>query len=86
MRSRRAAAYQGHQQLAIKDLAGPTPVSRQVVVEVEFCAICGTGVHAVMYDIAPVGSAPFLEGAGALPVVTTRLPPSTSLSKALACL
>ena len=22
----------------------------------KFCAICGTGVHAVMYDIAPVGS------------------------------
>ena len=22
----------------------------------KFCAICGTGVHAVMYDIASVGS------------------------------
>ena len=52
----RAAVYQGNQQFAIKDLADPAPAPGQVVVDVEFCAICGTDVHAVMYDIAPVGS------------------------------
>ena len=52
----RAAVYQGNQQFAIEDLADPAPAPGQVVVDVEFCAICGTDVHAVMYDIAPVGS------------------------------
>ena len=52
----RAAVYQGNQQFAIKELADPAPAPGQVVVDVEFCAICGTDVHAVMYDIAPVGS------------------------------
>ncbi len=49
----RAAVYQGNQQFAITDLADPAPAPGQVV-DVEFCAICGTDVHAVMYDIAPV--------------------------------
>ena len=52
----RAAVYQGNQQFAIKDLADPAPAPGQVVVDVEFCAVSGTDVHAVMYDIAPVGS------------------------------
>jgi len=52
----RAAVYQGNQKFAIEDLADPAPGPGQVVVDVEFCAICGTDVHAFMYDIAPVGS------------------------------
>ena len=52
----RAAVYQGKQQFAIEDLADPAPAPGQVVVDVEFCAICGTDVHAIMYDIAPVGT------------------------------
>ena len=50
----RAAVYQGNQQFAIEDLADPAPAPGQVVVDVDFCAICGTDVHAVMYDIAPL--------------------------------
>ncbi len=52
----RAVVYQGNQQFAIKDLGDPASATGQVVVDVEFCAICGTDVHAVMYDIARVGS------------------------------
>ena len=33
----------------------PTPGPGQVVVDVSYCAICGTDVHHFMYDIAPVG-------------------------------
>ena len=56
MRSTRAVVYQGNQQLAIKDLGDPASAPGQVAIDVEFCAICGTDVHAVMYDIARVGS------------------------------
>ena len=52
----RAAVYRGNQQFAIEDLADPDPSPGQVVVDVEFCAICGTDVHAFLYDIAPTGS------------------------------
>ena len=52
----RAVVYQGNQQFAIKDLGDPASPHGQVVVDVEFCAICGTDAHAVMYDIARVGS------------------------------
>ena len=52
----RAVVYQGNQQFAIKDLGDPASAPGQVVVDVEFCAICGSDVHAVMYDIACVGS------------------------------
>jgi len=52
----RAAVYRGNQQFAIEDLVDPDPSLGQVVVDVEFCAICGTDVHAFLYDIAPTGS------------------------------
>ena len=52
----RAAVNQGNRQLAIKDLGDPASAPGQVAIDVEFCAICGTDVHAVMYDIARVGS------------------------------
>ncbi len=52
----RAVVYQGNRQFAIKDLGDPASAQGQVVVDVEFCAVCGTDVHAVMYDIAHVGS------------------------------
>ncbi len=50
----RAVVYQGNLQFAIKDLGDPAFAHGQVVVE--FCPICGTDVHAVMYGIARVGS------------------------------
>ena len=53
----RAVVYQGNQQFAIRDLGDPASAHGQVVVDGEFCAICGTDVHAVMHDFARVGSA-----------------------------
>ncbi len=52
----RAAVYQGYQQFAIRDSGDPASAPGQVVVDVEFCAICGTDVHAVMHDFGRVGS------------------------------
>ncbi len=52
----RAAVYKGNQQFAIEEMADPTPGPGQVVVNVAFCAICGTDVHAFLYDIAPAGT------------------------------
>ena len=52
----RAAVYQGSQQFAIEDMADPTPGPGQVVIDVNYCAICGTDVHHFLYDIAPPGT------------------------------
>ena len=50
----RAAVYQGNQQFAIKDLADPSPAPGQVVVDVEFCAICGTDVTRSCTTLPPL--------------------------------
>ena len=52
----RAAVYKGNQQLVVEDVPTPTPGPGQVVVKVSYCAICGTDVHAFLYDIAPPGT------------------------------
>ena len=52
----RAAVYKGNQQLVVEDVPTPTPGAGQVVVRVSYCAICGTDVHAFLYDIAPPGT------------------------------
>ena len=51
----RAAVYKGGKQFAIEEMPDPTPGPGEVVVDVNYCAICGTDVHHFMYDIAPVG-------------------------------
>ena len=40
----RAAVYKGGQQFAVEDLPDPTPGPGQVVIDVNYCAICGTDV------------------------------------------
>ena len=52
----RAAVYKGGQQFSVEDLPDPTPGPGQVVIDVNYCAICGTDVHHFLYDIAPPGS------------------------------
>ncbi len=51
----RAAVYQGAQRFEIQDIERPSPRPGQVLVQVAQSAICGTDVHAFMYDIAPPG-------------------------------
>ena len=52
----KAAVYQGAQRFEVKDIPMPEPGPGQVLVKVNRSAICGTDVHAFMYDIALVGS------------------------------
>ena len=52
----KAAVYQGNQRLSVEELDTPTPGEGQVLVRVRYCAICGTDVHAFLYDIAPPGT------------------------------
>ncbi len=51
----RAAVYQGNQRLSVEEIPTPSPGPGQVLVQVKYCAICGTDIHAVLYDAAPVG-------------------------------
>lgn len=52
----RAAVYQGGQRFAIEEMPDPVPGPGQVVIDVKYCAICGTDVHHFMYDVAPAGT------------------------------
>jgi (R,R)-butanediol dehydrogenase/meso-butanediol dehydrogenase/diacetyl reductase len=52
----KAAVYEGGQRFTVRDIPTPAPGPGQVLVRVHRSAICGTDVHAFMYDIAPAGS------------------------------
>ena len=52
----RAAVYKGKQELVIEDLPLPEPGAGEILVKVSHSAICGTDVHAFLYDIAPPGT------------------------------
>ena len=52
----RAAVYKGEQVLQVEELPDPTPGPNQVVMRVKYSAICGTDVHAFMYDLAQSGA------------------------------
>ena len=52
----RAAVYTGNSKLDVRDVPVPEVGPNEVLVEVACCAICGTDVHAVMYDVAPPGT------------------------------
>ena len=52
----RAAVYKGQQKFEIEEIPTPEPGPNQILMKVHYCAICGTDVHAFMYDIAPPGT------------------------------
>ena len=52
----RQAVYQGGGRFEIRDVPTPEPGPGEVLVEVEYCGICGTDVHGVMFDTVPPGS------------------------------
>jgi (R,R)-butanediol dehydrogenase/meso-butanediol dehydrogenase/diacetyl reductase len=52
----RAAVYKGEQVLQVEEIPDPSPGPNQVVMRVKYSAICGTDVHAFMYDLAPPGA------------------------------
>ena len=52
----KAAVYKGNQRLSVEEVPTPSAGPGQVVIKVKYCAICGTDVHAFLYDIAPAGT------------------------------
>ena len=52
----RAAVYKGEQVLQVEEIPDPVPGPGQVVIKVKYSAICGTDVHAFMYDLAHPGT------------------------------
>lgn len=65
----RAAVYQGNQQFSVEEMPDPTPGPGQVVIDVNYCAICGTDVHHFMYDISPPGTVMGHEYSGVISAV-----------------
>ena len=51
----RAAVYAGNRQFDVKEIPTPAPGPNQVQLEVKYSAICGTDVHAFLYDQVPPG-------------------------------
>ena len=52
----KAAIYQGERRMVVEDIPIPDPLSEEILIKVKYSAICGTDVHAFLYDIAPPGS------------------------------
>lgn len=52
----KAAVYRGAQRFDVTEIDTPVPRAGQMLVQVKQSAICGTDVHAFMYDLAPQGA------------------------------
>tara|TARA_B100000029_G_C17558808_1_gene952598 strand:- start:9 stop:1025 length:1017 start_codon:yes stop_codon:yes gene_type:complete len=52
----KAAIYQGERRMVVEDIPIPDPLPEEILIKVKYSAICGTDVHAFLYDIAPPGS------------------------------
>lgn len=65
----KAAVYRSKQKFEVTDIPTPEPGPGQVQIKVNRSAICGTDVHAFMYDLAPAGSVLGHEFAGVISAV-----------------
>ena len=65
----KAAVYHPKQRFEVKELPTPQPGPGEVLIKVNRSAICGTDVHAFMYDLAPDGSVLGHEFAGTIAAV-----------------
>ena len=52
----KAAVYEGNKKFLVKNVELPKLGERQVLIKINYSAICGTDVHAFMYDAIPVGA------------------------------
>ena len=52
----RAAVYKGNRRLVVEEVETPVPGPSEVLIKVRYCALCGTDVHAFMYDAPPPGT------------------------------
>ena len=52
----RAAVYKGNQRFEVEEIPTPSPGPGQILVDITYCAICGTDVHGFLYDLAPPGT------------------------------
>ena len=52
----KAAIYRSKQLFEVTDIPTPKPEQGEVLIKVNRSAICGTDVHAFMYDLAPTGA------------------------------
>ena len=52
----KAAVYKGRQRLEVEELDTPKPGPGQILLKIRYCAICGTDVHAFLFDIPKPGT------------------------------
>ena len=62
----KAAVYKGKQTLSVEEIPTPEPGPGEVLVKVKYSAICGTDVHAFLYDMPPPGTVMGHEFSGAV--------------------
>lgn len=52
----RAAVYKGKQSLKVEEIPTPEPGPGELLVKIKYSAICGTDVHAFLYDVPRPGT------------------------------
>lgn len=52
----KAAVYKGNKRFEVEEIPTPEVGPGQVLVKVRYCAICGTDVHMVLYDVLAPGA------------------------------
>ena len=62
----KAAVYKGNQRFEVEEIPTPTPGPGQLLVKVSYCGICGTDVHAFLYDAVAPGTVMGHEYCGAI--------------------
>ena len=73
----KAVVYKGNRRFSVEDLPMPVPGPGQVLIKVKYSAICGTDVHAYLYEAAAVGSVMGHEYSGTI----ARVGPNVTLWK-----
>ena len=69
----KAAVYKGNHKLVVEKIPTPAPKSKQVLVKVKYCAICGTDVHSFLYDAPPPGTVMGHEYCGTIAEIGTDI-------------
>jgi 2-desacetyl-2-hydroxyethyl bacteriochlorophyllide A dehydrogenase len=69
----RAAVIDGPAQLTVREIARPAPGPDEVLVQIDYCGVCGTDLHNVLEGWAPAGSVSGHEWSGRVAEIGSQI-------------